>query len=168
MQKSLLITFMLLPLVGAKSTVAYADNFDIVAGGCVPDSTTLKQNKYIVVDGTIFFKPGVTGALQFHCAVPKLSSGPILLVLRYKSPGTSDVFISYIKGSKAIVAPPSFSEVARFPDLNNPVTHQNSYTISTATISDAYSSASNIYWVKLEMSRSSATDEVALYSATLH
>jgi hypothetical protein len=146
---------------GAAVRTAHAEQFDVVAAGCVPDSQTLKDRLYMISNGALKFKAGATGNLQFHCAIPVLGAVPTALTARYQNPGTSRVLVAYAKGPKARHG--DFTEIAEF----FPQDHVASYTTRTARFSSAYGN-SFIYWIKIELSRNSVNDNVTLFSVSLN
>jgi hypothetical protein len=159
-------------LIGVVSDTARANEFDVVAASCVPDSTpilnppnytNLTNGEYVTSSGQLGWQGSGTGTLQFNCMIPVTITGPANLYILGVPDGGS-INVEYVGVSKATG---TFKDEG--PIATATITGSGTSPISALTsFSDTYDITSYVYYVQVAISRSSATQSPSFFLASLY
>lgn len=151
---------------------AHAGEFSMNGTSCVPDSSAIQANAYFGTGGTVQHSPSSLTNLVFYCPIAFSGSltSPTTLLITYRdstSVGSNFVKAQLIKMNMTtgqlttIVTVSSDQSTPGFCDNANNISRcANSFSEAIATIT-------NYYYVRVDIVRSSTSNQEVLYGVRL-
>lgn len=145
---------------------ASANEFDMTGASCIPGDPAVTNNRYLVTGGTVKHKSTNTDLITLYCGIPTTITSPSHIELLYSSTAnnaTTLVKMQYIKMSKTTGAITSVATANSQSGVNN-----GTPQLQNVSFSDTYSPSSFIYYVRVDLQRSSSANVVIFYKATVY
>jgi hypothetical protein len=158
-------------LLAVLSTVLYtssahANEFDIVAAGCIPDGTplfnkgsTMASGNWTIANGTLGWASTAneTGGLQFACGIQVTITATSHLWIHTNTPSGTSICVTYAKYTKNTGGSDGWG--------TGVVTTCSSDTI--VSISDTYDPTTYIYLLEVSIDRGATNQFPVFYYATV-
>lgn len=162
MKKSIIVMCALLA-----TSVAGASEFDMPAAACTPDAPAIQNNRYTITgSGAVTHAGAQTGLITLYCPLSATISAPGNMEITWKS-DLADVLnnyvnVSYIKMAKSTGA---ISQV-KF-ESSTSGTNNNTVQVTSGTFTDTYNQSAYVYYVRVDLMRSSTAHSVTFYKVTV-
>jgi hypothetical protein len=152
------------------ANAAQAENaWSITAAGCTPDSATIKSDRHVAVLSAVRHATGNVDLISLHCPIPRFSSSTANWNLKLKYQDTTG------SNTAAFVKATLFRIAIGVGAGQQTLATANSNTSANTTVSVVSSSVFNhtftfethIYWVAIELDRSTITQAVIAHQVIL-
>jgi hypothetical protein len=155
--------FVCLFSIGVFVGVARADSFAINGSSCVPNTEATYNQSHLVSAGTIKYRTGKMNLIRFFCAIPSAITAPTHVAMTYTAPAGSRVSTAYVKLNKNDGTLEAIAS-AESTDTSAGV-HVNDVPMPATEV---YDPSTYLYFITIEMSRSSTTADVVFYQARVY
>lgn len=169
--KTVLVTLTLLAI--SLVSTAHAGEFSMNATSCTPDSSAIQGNHYLGTGGTVKHSASSTTTIVLYCPVSwsdSLSSPTTLRITYQDSTATANNFVKgqLIKMSKTGGGITTMVTVSSDQDETHGFCN-NSDSISTcsATFAEAISTSTNYYYIRIDIARTSTSNNEVFYGVRL-
>lgn len=154
-----------LALAAVESHAEAGTTFNINATSCVADSASIENGLVFSTGGTVGFASGKTGQITMYCPIPyDLGFTPATLEIDYSdtASGASDFvkaqLIAMSLGSGTLTSVTSVTGTSS----------AGSYTYAYTAFSATYSPATNAYYIRVDIDRSSTSNNPVFYVVELY
>lgn len=138
------------------SKTASANEFQINAASCIPDSRATREQLYTNVSGVVSMNALNGGYAQLNCAIPVNITAPSHLFMQFSNSGAQTASASYVKVSKSTGAQTTIKSVSG---------GNTSGSVSSVedTFSDTYDVSQFIYYVIVDVGNGTSVYSVVLF-----
>ena len=146
----------------AEATTSFSTN----AGSCIPGDPAINNGLYSVVFGRVTHKSTNTGLITVYCPILSDITAPSHIALTYSSTindGSTFVDAGYIKMSKSSGSVTTIATARSQDGLNNGLVQ-----VRIQPFTDSYSVSNYVYYVRVDMQRSSSAQRVYFYNVSVY
>jgi hypothetical protein len=171
---AIILTYSLFLCALPTAATAETTRWGSVAVGCVPDSSSIYNARFVAnaTTGEVTLAPGKTGQVHLICRIRRPfwdEIGPTRLAVTYKDGADglmcmnldSSVTVAFLKTPTGTGSPTTITSFTAANSGLNRSEHVHSFTADSSAPNDSY------YWVRVTIGRSNTSCDVRAYGVRL-